>query len=59
MANRVVVMSARPVRIEHEETIGFVHPRDDRIKTSTEVARHKARLTVQIRVETQRAVLTS
>jgi NitT/TauT family transport system ATP-binding protein len=57
MANRVVVMSARPGRIKHEETIGFAHPRDYRIKTSTDFARHKARLTDEIRVETQRAAL--
>jgi NitT/TauT family transport system ATP-binding protein len=52
-------MSARPGCIKHEETIGFVQPRDYRIKTSTGFARHKARLTDEIRVETQRAVLTS
>ena len=57
MANRVVVMSARPGRIKHEETIAFAHPRDYRIKTSTDFARHKARLTDEIRVETQRAAL--
>jgi NitT/TauT family transport system ATP-binding protein len=57
MANRVVVMSARPGRIKHEEAIGFAHPRDYRIKTSTEFAQHKARLTDEIRVETQRAAM--
>ena len=57
MANRVVVMSARPGRIKHEEAIAFAHPRDYRIKTSTEFARHKARLTDEIRVETQRAAM--
>ena len=57
MANRVVVMSARPGRIKHEETVAFPHPRDYRIKTTPEFARHKARLTDEIRVETQRAAL--
>jgi NitT/TauT family transport system ATP-binding protein/sulfonate transport system ATP-binding protein len=57
MANRVVVMSARPGRIKHEEAIAFPHPRDYRIKTTPEFARHKARLTDEIRVETQRAAM--
>ncbi|MFM1989842.1 MAG: hypothetical protein RJA99_2799 [Pseudomonadota bacterium] len=57
MANRVVVMSARPGRIKHEERIAFPHPRDYRIKTTPAFAEHKARLTDEIRVETQRAAL--
>jgi ABC-type nitrate/sulfonate/bicarbonate transport system ATPase subunit len=57
MANRVVVMSARPGRIKHEEAIDFPHPRDYRIKTTPEFAGHKARLTDEIRVETQRAAM--
>ena len=56
MANRVVVMSARPGRIKHEERIGFPHPRDYRLKTEARFTAHKARLTEEIRVETQRAV---
>jgi NitT/TauT family transport system ATP-binding protein len=55
MANRVVVMSARPGRIKHEERIGFDHPRDYRLKTDARFTAHKARLTEEIRVETQRA----
>ena len=55
MANRVVVMSARPGRIKHEERIGFPHPRDYRLKTEARFTAHKARLTEEIRVETQRA----
>jgi ABC-type nitrate/sulfonate/bicarbonate transport system ATPase subunit len=55
MANRVVVMSARPGRIKHDESIAFAHPRDYRIKTSADFARHKARLTEEIRGETVRA----
>jgi NitT/TauT family transport system ATP-binding protein/sulfonate transport system ATP-binding protein len=57
MANRVVVMSARPGRIKHEEAIAFPHPRDGRIKTTPEFVRHKARLTDEIRIETQRAAM--
>ena len=54
MANRVVVMSARPGRIKHEETVAFPHPRDYRIKTSAAFVEHKASLTEQIRVESLR-----
>jgi NitT/TauT family transport system ATP-binding protein/sulfonate transport system ATP-binding protein len=57
MANRVVVMSARPGRIKHEEPVAFPHPRDYRIKTTPEFARHKARLTDEIRDETRRAAM--
>jgi ABC-type nitrate/sulfonate/bicarbonate transport system ATPase subunit len=55
MANRVVVMSARPGRIKHEERIDFAHPRDYRLKTMTRFTEHKAILTEEIRVETHRA----
>jgi ABC-type nitrate/sulfonate/bicarbonate transport system ATPase subunit len=55
MANRVVVMSARPGRIKHEERIDFAHPRDYRLKTDGRFTGHKATLTEEIRVETQRA----
>ena len=55
MANRVVVMTARPGRIKHEERVAFEHPRDYRIKTSPAFAEHKARLTEEIRAETLRA----
>jgi len=56
MANRVVLMSARPDRIKHEEPIACEHPRDHRIKTSPGFVRHKARLTDEIRDETRAAV---
>jgi len=55
MANRVVVMTARPGRIKHEERVDFEHPRGYRIKTSARFAEHKARLTEEIRAETLRA----
>ncbi|MEO6271175.1 MAG: ABC transporter ATP-binding protein [Lautropia sp.] len=54
MGNRVVVMSARPGRIKHEERINFTHPRDYRLKTDARFIGHKASLTEQIRVETRR-----
>ena len=57
MANRVVVMSARPGRIKHEEKIDFPHPRDYRLKTEARFTEHKARLTEEIRVETHRAAM--
>jgi ABC-type nitrate/sulfonate/bicarbonate transport system ATPase subunit len=56
MANRVVVMTARPGRIKHEEAVRFGHPRDYRIKTTAAFIDHKARLTEQIRIESLRAV---
>jgi ABC-type nitrate/sulfonate/bicarbonate transport system ATPase subunit len=55
MASRVVVMTARPGRIKHEERIDFAHPRDYRLKTAARFIVHKARLTEEIRVETRRA----
>ena len=55
MANRVVVMTARPGRIKHEERIDFPHPRDYRLKTDARFTDHKARLTEEIRIETHRA----
>jgi len=57
MANRVVVMSARPGRIKHEERIDFPHPRDYRLKTAAAFTGHKARLTEEIRLETHRAAV--
>ena len=57
MANRVVVMSARPGRIKHEERTEFAHPRDYRLKTDARFTEHKARLTEEIRVETHRAAV--
>ncbi len=55
MASRVVVMTARPGRIKHEEAVDFDHPRDYRIKTTAAFVRHKASLTEQIREEALRA----
>jgi NitT/TauT family transport system ATP-binding protein/sulfonate transport system ATP-binding protein len=51
MANRVVVMTARPGRIKAEVFVPLVHPRHYTIKTSPEFSAMKAALTEQIRVE--------
>jgi ABC-type nitrate/sulfonate/bicarbonate transport system ATPase subunit len=51
MANRVVVMTARPGRIKADVAVPLTHPRHYTIKTSPEFSALKARLTEQIRVE--------
>ncbi len=55
MANRVVVMSARPGRIKAEVAADFPHPRHYTIKTSPEFMALKARLTEEIRAEAMAA----
>jgi len=51
MANRVVVMTARPGRIKAEVAVPLAHPRHYTIKTAPEFSALKAELTEQIRVE--------
>ena len=55
MANRVVVMSARPGRIKAEVAVDLPHPRHYTMKTTPEFAALKARLTEEIRAESIRA----
>jgi NitT/TauT family transport system ATP-binding protein/sulfonate transport system ATP-binding protein len=55
MANRVVVMTARPGRIKADLTVPLAHPRHYTIKTSPEFSALKARLTEEIRVEAIRS----
>jgi ABC-type nitrate/sulfonate/bicarbonate transport system ATPase subunit len=55
MANRVVVMSARPGRIKLDRAVGLSHPRNYSIKTSPEFTGLKAELTEQVRVEVKAA----
>jgi NitT/TauT family transport system ATP-binding protein/sulfonate transport system ATP-binding protein len=55
MANRVLVMSARPGRIKAEVPVPLGHPRHYTIKTSPEFSALKAQLTEQIRVEALKA----
>ncbi|MET0346074.1 MAG: ABC transporter ATP-binding protein [Casimicrobiaceae bacterium] len=51
MANRVVVMSARPGRIKADVAVALPHPRHYTIKTTAEFSALKARLTEDIRSE--------
>ena len=51
MANRVVVMSARPGRIKAEVPVTLPHPRHYTVKTTPEFSALKAQLTEEIRVE--------
>jgi NitT/TauT family transport system ATP-binding protein/sulfonate transport system ATP-binding protein len=51
MANRVVVMTARPGSIKAEVAVPLAHPRHYTVKTSPEFSALKAQLTEQIRVE--------
>jgi ABC-type nitrate/sulfonate/bicarbonate transport system ATPase subunit len=51
MANRVVVMSARPGRIKADVAVQLPHPRHYTIKTTPDFSELKAQLTEEIRVE--------
>jgi ABC-type nitrate/sulfonate/bicarbonate transport system ATPase subunit len=55
MANRVVVMTARPGRIKYELTVELERPRHYTMKTAPAFAGYKARLTEEIRGESIRA----
>jgi ABC-type nitrate/sulfonate/bicarbonate transport system ATPase subunit len=55
MANRVVVMSARPGRIKCDFPVPIGHPRHYSVKTKPVFSDLKARLTEEIRIEVQRA----
>ena len=55
MANRVVVMSARPGRIKCDLPVPLPHPRHYAVKTTPAFAELKAALTEEIRVEVRRA----
>jgi NitT/TauT family transport system ATP-binding protein/sulfonate transport system ATP-binding protein len=55
MANRVVVMTARPGRIKADVAVTLAHPRHYTVKTSAEFSALKARLTEEIRVEALRS----
>ena len=51
MANRVVVMTARPGRIKADVAVPLAHPRHYTVKTTPEFSALKAQLTEEIRVE--------
>jgi NitT/TauT family transport system ATP-binding protein/sulfonate transport system ATP-binding protein len=55
LANRVVVMTARPGRIKAEVAVDLPHPRHYTVKTSPEFSQLKARLTEEIRAEALKA----
>jgi ABC-type nitrate/sulfonate/bicarbonate transport system ATPase subunit len=55
MANRVVVMSARPGRIKCDIAVDLPHPRHYTVKTTPAFAALKARLTEEIRAEAIKA----
>ena len=55
MGSRVVVMSARPGRIELDRAVPLAHPRHYSGKTSPEFVALKAELTEQVRVEVRAA----
>ena len=56
LANRCVVMTARPGRIRADVTIGLPHPRSYRMKSQPEFLDYKRRLTEEIREEAKKAV---
>lgn len=51
MANRVMVMTARPGHIKCEISVDLPHPRHYTLKTTAEFSALKARLTEEIRIE--------
>ncbi len=55
LANRVLVMSARPGRIKAEVGVPLPYPREWTLKTTPEFAQLKARLMAEIREEVRRA----
>ncbi|HWT09544.1 MAG TPA: ABC transporter ATP-binding protein [Roseomonas sp.] len=57
LANRVVVMSARPGRIKADVPIPLPHPREWTLKTTPDFATLKARLMGEIREEVRKAAM--
>jgi ABC-type nitrate/sulfonate/bicarbonate transport system ATPase subunit len=55
LANRVLVMSARPGRIKAEVPVPLPHPREWTVKTTPEFAALKGRLMAEIREEVRKA----
>jgi ABC-type nitrate/sulfonate/bicarbonate transport system ATPase subunit len=54
LANRVVVMTARPGRVKADVAVPLPHPRDYRMKTGAEFTALKARLVEEVRAEAVR-----
>ena len=57
LANRVIVMSARPGRIKADVPVPLPYPRDWTMKTTPEFASLKARLMGEIREEVRKAAM--
>jgi len=57
LANRVLVMSARPGRVKAEVAVPLPYPRDWTVKTTPVFAELKARLMAEIREEVRKAAL--
>ncbi|WP_431270990.1 ABC transporter ATP-binding protein [Dankookia sp. P2] len=57
LANRVLVMSARPGRIKAEVAVPLAYPREWTIKTGPRFAALKARLMAEIREEVRKAAI--
>ena len=59
LANRVLVMSARPGRIKAELPVPLPYPREWTVKTTPEFGALKARLMAEIREEVRKAAATA
>jgi ABC-type nitrate/sulfonate/bicarbonate transport system ATPase subunit len=59
LANRVLVMSARPGRIKAEVPVPLPYPREWTVKTTPEFGALKARLMAEIREEVRRAAVST
>jgi ABC-type nitrate/sulfonate/bicarbonate transport system ATPase subunit len=57
LANRVLVMSARPGRIKAEVVVPLSYPREWTVKTTPEFGALKARLMAEIREEVRKAAI--
>ncbi len=59
LANRVLVMSARPGRIKAEVAVPLPYPREWTVKTTAEFGALKARLMAEIREEVRKAAVSA